>query len=108
MNEEDIIGSVALDGAVSAKEKEDLMHWNARLERDEVYSTHYRPVPKEHQELIDLARSVAVDLDLREHREARPVFRSGELENFRVGSGFLGTELIAGKAENTEPIVVVM
>jgi len=60
VNEEDIIGSVALDGAVSPKEQEDLMHWNARLERDEVYSTHYRPVPKEHQELIDLALFLGV------------------------------------------------
>ncbi len=60
------------------------------------------------EKLVDLAGSVAIDVDLRKHREGRPVFRSRELENFGVSSGFLRTELIARKTENAELIVVVV
>jgi hypothetical protein len=60
------------------------------------------------EELIDLTGAVAVDLDLRKHRKCRTVFRSRELENLGVGSRLLGAELVTRKAENAEPIIVVV
>lgn len=60
------------------------------------------------EELVDLAGAVTVDVDLRKHREGRPVFRSRELENFSIGSRFLRSKLVARKSENTESIIVVM
>jgi len=60
------------------------------------------------EEFIDLAGALPVDFDLAEHRKRHGVFRSGELENFGVGPGLLRAELIARKAEDVEPFVVVM
>ncbi len=54
------------------------------------------------QKFVEITRAVAVDLDLREHRELHIVGRCGELQNLRVGSRLLRAELIAGKGENVE------
>ncbi len=56
------------------------------------------------EKLIDLACSVSIDLDLREHRKRDRVFRCRKLENFSVGSGFLSTELVARKCKNAETV----
>ena len=52
------------------------------------------------QPLVEIASTVAVDLDLGEHREVGVVLRRGELENFSVGSGLLAAKLVTRKGQN--------
>jgi hypothetical protein len=56
------------------------------------------------EKLIDFACSVSIDLDLREHWKRDRVFRCRKLENFSVGSGFLGTEQVARDCKNAETV----
>jgi hypothetical protein len=60
------------------------------------------------EELVELASAVTIHLDLGKDREAGVVLRGGELENFGVGPRLLGAELIAGKAQNVEFLVLVV
>jgi hypothetical protein len=43
-----------------------------------------------------------------EHRECHTVVRRGELEDLLVGPGLLVGELVAGKAEDRDVVVVIM
>ena len=54
------------------------------------------------QPFVQVACTVAIDLDLGEHREVRVVLRRGELEDLGVGAGFLRPELVTRKSENGE------
>ena len=56
------------------------------------------------QELVDIARRVAVDIDLREHRKRRSVLGRRKVQNLCVRPGLLSAELVAGKGENTQLI----
>lgn len=47
-------------------------------------------------------RVLAVDVDFRKEREGDLIIFFAECINFRLGSGLLGAELIAGKTENGE------
>ena len=58
-----------------------------------------RPQPR-----VQLAGSVAVDLDLGEHRERGVVLAGRELENLGVSAGLLCAELIAGKRQDGEAL----
>ena len=60
------------------------------------------------QKLIDLAGTLTVHFELREHRKRHAVFRGRKLEDFSIGPGFLCSELIARKAKDTEAIIIVM
>lgn len=55
--------------------------------------------------MIQLAGTVSIHLDFCKQREVDIVFGLGKFQNFFVGTGFLSTELITGKAENSEPLV---
>jgi hypothetical protein len=57
---------------------------------------------------VQLARPLAVDLDLREQREGAVVLRGRELEDLGVGARLLCTELVAREAQDGEaPVLVV-
>ena len=58
--------------------------------------------------LLQGRSSVAVDLDLVEHRERDIELRGDELEDLLVGSGLLGAELIARESEHGNIVVVFM
>lgn len=57
------------------------------------------------QPLIQIAGTVAVDVDLGEHREVGVVFRRGELEDLAIGAGLLRPELITRKGEDVETAI---
>jgi len=50
---------------------------------------------------------IAVDLDLREHRERHVVVRRTESTDFFRGSRLLASEFVARKAENDQPLVAI-
>jgi hypothetical protein len=58
--------------------------------------------------LVERFSAVAVHLDLVEHRERHAELRRGELEDLLVRSGLLSCELVAGKSEDGDVVVVVM
>ena len=51
---------------------------------------------------------VSFDMDFVEEGKGDGVFRGAELFNFGIGSRFLGTEVIAGEAEDDEALVVIL
>ena len=51
--------------------------------------------------------TVAVHLDLGEHREVRVVAQCRELEDLGITTRFLSPELVAGEGEDVEPGVAV-
>ena len=60
------------------------------------------------EELIQLGRTIAVDLDLREHREVDIELGRDELEDLSVGTWLLFGELITREAQDLEPVELVM
>jgi len=54
------------------------------------------------QELVEIAGSVSVYLDLREHREVDVVLGADEVQDLFVAARLLGAELVARKAEDAE------
>jgi hypothetical protein len=60
------------------------------------------------EELVELARSRPVDLDLREQRERDAVGRGGELEDLGVGAGLLPAELVARETQDGDVVVGVV
>jgi len=58
--------------------------------------------------LVQRDRTIAVDLDLVEHRERHVELGRGELEDLGVGSGFLAAELVARETEDGDVVVVFM
>ncbi len=60
------------------------------------------------EHLVQRGGTVAVDLDLGEHREVDVELRSDELEDLFLGAGLLGAELVTREAEDLEPVVVVV
>lgn len=57
---------------------------------------------------VQLTRTVAVDLDLREHRKVDVVLRRDELENLGLGTGLLRSELIARKSKYLSVVELMM
>jgi hypothetical protein len=57
---------------------------------------------------VELARTVAVDLDLREQGEGAVVLRGRELEDLGVSARFLRTELVAREPQDGEALVLVV
>ena len=57
--------------------------------------------------LVERSGTIAVDLDLGEHREGHAVLRRGELEDLLVGVRFLVRELVAWEGEDGEVVVNV-
>ncbi len=55
---------------------------------------------------VERAAAVAVDLDLREEWKLDTELRAGELEDLGVGTGLLRAELVTGKTENRETVVI--
>ena len=60
------------------------------------------------EELVEIASSVPVDLDLGEHREVGVVLGAGEFEDLFVRTGLLGAELVAREAQDVEALVLVL
>lgn len=60
------------------------------------------------QELVEIARAVPVDLDLREKGKVDVILGCGELQNLGVTAGLLCAKLIAGETENGEPLRTVL
>lgn len=60
------------------------------------------------QHLIELTGAIAVDLDLRKHREADLVIGLGKVQYFLICAGFLRAKLVAGEAKYSQPIVLFM
>ncbi len=60
------------------------------------------------QEVVQGRGTIAVDLDLGEHREGDVIVGRCELENLSVAAGLLGAELVAGKPKNSEASVLVV
>ena len=60
------------------------------------------------QVVVEIAGIIAIDHDLREHREVDAVLGGRKFEDFRVGSRLLGSELVARKTENGEAIVILV
>ena len=56
------------------------------------------------EEAIDVRCSVSIDVDLREERKVGVVFRLCELQDLRIRSGLLRSELIARKTEHAESV----
>ncbi len=59
------------------------------------------------QEIVEIAGTVAIDLDLGEQGEGDIVFGLSEFEDFSVRARFLCAELVTGEAENGKPVVFV-
>src|SRR5206468_3151689 len=57
--------------------------------------------------LVERVRAAAVDLDLGEHREAYFVVERAEILDLVFVAGLLVPELIAGKAQDREALVLV-
>jgi hypothetical protein len=51
---------------------------------------------------------VAIHVDLGEHREGHPVGEPAELLDFLLSAGFLVLELVAGKAQDGQPALLVL
>jgi hypothetical protein len=60
------------------------------------------------QQLVQVARAAAIDLDLLEQREGDVVLGSGELEDLGICAGFLFTELITREAQDREALGLVV
>src|SRR5690242_662625 len=60
------------------------------------------------QELVDGRRRVAIDVDLAEHRKGHVVIRLAEGRDLLLAARLLRTELVAGKAEHLETLVLVL
>jgi len=58
--------------------------------------------------LVERRSTVAVDIDLGEHRKVDVIFRRCELDDFRVGARLLTAELVAREGQNLEPIAAVL
>ena len=73
----------------------------------DVLGTVRRRVPRL-EEGIEIASPGTIDFDLRKHGEVDAVGRFRELQDLFVRAGFLLAELIAGKAQDREALILVV